>query len=133
MILLATSAFLELARRSAAAMNAISTRRNLFIATILTLTFLSLQVIAWRMVAPEAMTVGNAAFTFFVLLTAVHGLHLLGGLFVLTRAVARLQQPIAAGDKPAYAALQQTVRLCATYWHFLLLVWAGLFALLLST
>jgi len=29
--------------------------------------------------------------------------------------------------------LRMSVQLCTTYWHWLLLIWLGLFALLLST
>jgi cytochrome c oxidase subunit 3 len=31
------------------------------------------------------------------------------------------------------AAVRRSVELCTIYWHFLLLVWLGLFVMLLST
>lgn len=134
-VLIATSIVLELARR-AAALTAIPQARTLLaLATVLTLTFLSGQVVAWQLVAAEigGADRSNAAYAFFVLLTAVHGLHLLGGLFVLTRAVARLWRGFDATNLIAVGAIRQTIELCATYWHFLLIVWLGLFLLLLST
>jgi cytochrome c oxidase subunit III len=68
----------------------------------------------------------SAATAFFYLLTAVHGLHVLGGLVAWARASARAWR----GTDPARTRL--AVELCATYWHFLLAVWVVLYALLVS-
>jgi cytochrome c oxidase subunit 3 len=68
-----------------------------------------------------------------VLLTAVHGLHLIGGLSVLGRTAVRLWRGLAKASVVEVAAVRRSVELCTTYWHFLLLVWLGLFVLLLST
>jgi len=70
----------------------------------------------------------SPAIAFFYLLTGVHGLHLLGGLFVWGKTVVRMAQ---AGVELLDVAL--SVELCTVYWHYLLLVWLVLFALLLST
>jgi cytochrome c oxidase subunit 3 len=67
------------------------------------------------------------------LITAVHGIHLIGGMFVLARTIARVWR---GADKLAVVTrsrLRMSVQLCTTYWHWLLLIWLGLFALLLST
>jgi cytochrome c oxidase subunit III len=135
LVLIATSFVFELARHAALVPDVARMRSMLALAAVLTLTFLSGQVIAWQIVAaeiggPDRM---NAAYSFFVLLTAVHGLHLLGGLFVLTRAIARLWRGFDATNLIAVDGIRQTIQLCATYWHFLLVVWLGLFLLLLST
>jgi cytochrome c oxidase subunit 3 len=132
-VLVVTSLCLELARRAAAS-RAVSDMRTLLVAAcVLTLVFVAGQMYAWQLVGPEVMTRSNAAYTFFVLLTAVHALHLVGGLFVLTRAAARVSRDFDATNTLAMAAIRQTIGLCATYWHFLLLVWAGLFLLLLTS
>jgi cytochrome c oxidase subunit 3 len=68
-----------------------------------------------------------------VLLTALHGLHLIGGLFVLGRTARRLFRGIDAGNVVARSRIRLSVQLTTTYWHWLLLVWLGVFALLLST
>ena len=60
------------------------------------------------------------------MLTAVHGLHVLGGLVAWSRTSARAWQGVRA-DR-----LKLAVELCATYWHFLLVVWLVLFAVLAS-
>ena len=66
-------------------------------------------------------------FTFFFLLTGVHGLHILGGMYVWARATART---FGGGDE---AAVKHSIELCTIYWHFLLVVWLILFGLMLST
>jgi len=68
----------------------------------------------------------NPANSYFYLLTAVHGVHLLGGLMVLANVVFRVWYD----DNPS--ALSGPLQLCTTYWHFLLGVWLVLFALLTS-
>ena len=105
------------------------TRVRLFAAGSLTAGFLIGQMVAWRQLRlSELFTPQNPAIAFFYVLTAVHGLHLLGGLFVWTRTLARsLQKDIEPID------LRLSVELTTVYWHYLLLVWLGLFAVLLST
>ena len=101
---------------------------------LLTVLFLIGQVVAWRQ-ANASGTLGpsSPAYTFFVLLTATHGLHLVGGLLVLGRTATRLFRGIDKAGVVARARIQLSVQLCTTYWHWLLLIWLGLFALLLST
>ncbi|MFN3422418.1 MAG: heme-copper oxidase subunit III, partial [Armatimonadota bacterium] len=67
----------------------------------------------------------NPASSFFYLLTAVHGLHLLGGIVALVWTTAKAWR---GGYTPVNLL---GVELCAIYWHFLALVWIWLFALLL--
>jgi cytochrome c oxidase subunit 3 len=103
-------------------------------AGLLTLLFLGGQIFAWQ----QARTINDLgpdspAFAFFVLLTAIHGLHLIGGLFVLGRTTLRLFRGIDAGNVVARSRIRMSVQLCTTYWHWLLLIWLGVFALLLST
>jgi cytochrome c oxidase subunit III len=61
-------------------------------------------------------------------LTAVHGLHLLGGLFVWARTLVRM-----APKRPEPIDVRLSIELCTVYWHYLLFVWLALFALLIST
>jgi cytochrome c oxidase subunit III len=85
--------------------------------------------LAWRQLNQTGYFVtGNPATAFFYLLTAVHGLHLLGGLVVWGRTVARMTR---AGVE--LIDIRLSVELCTLYWHYLLLVWLVLFAVLLST
>lgn len=108
-------------------------RRPFAAAGLLTVLFLFGQVWAWHELSSLGRyTVETPAYVFFILLTAVHGLHLSGGLVVLARASIRMRR-VDANDAAAVSALDTSVSLCTTYWHFLLVVWVVLFALLLRT
>jgi cytochrome c oxidase subunit 3 len=93
------------------------------------IAFLAGQWLAWRQLQTAGYyAAGNPANAFFYVLTGLHGLHLLGGLFVWGRAAARLSR----GHMPRDTT-RLSVELCTVYWHYLLLVWLVLFGLLLST
>jgi cytochrome c oxidase subunit 3 len=101
-------------------------RMALAAAGVLSIGFLAGQVAAWQAIGPTLYYVqGSPAIAFFYVLTIVHGLHLLGGLYVLGRAAHRFAGGAELVD------LRQSVSLCATYWHFLLLVWLAVFGVLL--
>jgi len=92
-----------------------------------TVVFLIGQVLAWRQLGTMAFFgLTNPAIAFFYLITGLHGLHLLGGLVAWGRAVTKVW-----GDVDV-AKTRQSVELCTTYWHFLLLVWLILFGLLFT-
>ena len=102
-------------------------RRGLGVSGLLTLGFLAGQLYVWKQLVDAGYFVSTSAATsFFYLFTAVHGLHVLGGLVAWARASLRAWR----GSDPA--ALRLVVELCATYWHYLLLVWLVIYALLVS-
>jgi len=89
------------------------------------MVFLIGQLLAWQQLnAAGYFLAANPANAFFYLITAAHGLHVLGGLVALGRTTVR------AGRGAGAAKLRLGVELCAMYWHFLLLVWLVLMALL---
>ena len=94
---------------------------------VLTLAFILGQLAAWeQLVAAGYYAASNPANAFFYLFTAIHALHLVGGIWFLARLGFRVRHK-------DYVRAKQSVVLCATYWHYLLLVWLVLFALLLKT
>jgi cytochrome c oxidase subunit 3 len=94
----------------------------------LTFSFLAGQLWAWQqMDASGYFLTANPAYSFFYLLTAVHGVHLLGGLWVWARTTAKVLRGVEVGK------VRLSVELCTVYWHYLLLVWLVLFAVLLHT
>ena len=96
---------------------------------VLAWAFLAGQLLAWsQLTASGYFVTSNPATSFFYLLTAVHGLHLLGGLLVWSKTVVRLAR---AGAELIDVSL--SLELCTVYWHYLLLVWLVLYAVLLST
>jgi len=123
--LVASSAALQWAYFAAARDDAARLRLLLKIAAATSGCFLIGQLWAWRELIAEGFYVAsNAANAFFYLLTAVHGLHLLGGLVALARTIDKAWRPV------EQVALQTSVELCAIYWHFLLAVWLIMFAML---
>jgi cytochrome c oxidase subunit 3 len=107
-------------------------RFGLLAAGMSSLAFLACQLLAWRELAAAGyFSAGNPAAAFFYLVTAIHGLHMLGGLVVLYRTAIKAFGLPAASRPQALGRLRLSVELCATYWHFLLLVWLVLFSLLM--
>ena len=93
-----------------------------------TLAFLGGQLFAWNQLYNSGYyDLANPAVGFFYLLTAVHGLHLVGGLWVWGGTTIRAWRTGKVGKGTL------TVELCTVYWHYLLIVWLILFGLLLST
>jgi cytochrome c oxidase subunit III len=89
------------------------------------ITFLIGQLLAWRQLSVAGYFVAsNPANSFFYLITAAHGLHLMGGLVALGRTMAKVWRGAEV------AQVRMSVELCAIYWHFLLLVWLVLLGLL---
>jgi cytochrome c oxidase subunit 3 len=125
-VLLAASLALQFAANAAGDGRREFARAALIAAGALSIGFLAGQVLAWRAVGPSLYFVqGSPAVAFFYVLTIVHGLHLVGGLVVLGRASLRFAGGAELID------LRQSLSLCATYWHFLLLVWLAVFGVLL--
>jgi cytochrome c oxidase subunit III len=87
--------------------------------------FLVGQILVWRQLnAAGYFLATNPANAFFYLITGLHGLHMLGGLVALGRTIEK------AWRGAPMEQVRLSVELCATYWHFLLLVWLVLFSFL---
>jgi cytochrome c oxidase subunit III len=90
------------------------------------ITFLAGQLLAWQQLSAAGYFVAsNPANAFFYMITAVHGLHLTGGLVALGRTTAKVWH-----RNVATAEMRLSMELCTIYWHFLLLVWVVLLGLL---
>jgi cytochrome c oxidase subunit 3 len=121
-VLVASSATLEGARRRSRDGDRSVFRRWWLVTTALGVFFLVLQMVAWREMAARGIYVAsNPNVGFFYLFTAAHGIHLLGGiaglLLVAVRPLRRMSVEMAA-------------RVAAMYWHFLMVLWCGIFAFL---
>ncbi|MEP7350423.1 MAG: cytochrome c oxidase subunit 3 [Sphingorhabdus sp.] len=127
-VLVASSLAWESARRSARRGAREPMRLMTLAGGVLGLAFLVGQLLLWRQYqAGGYFLAANPANAFFYLLTAIHGLHLAGGIFACVRNIGQI-----SGQTDS-ARVSRNVRLCAIYWHFLLLVWLLLVVLLIST
>lgn len=92
-------------------------RRLLQVGGACALAFVLTQWSAWQALQQARVALaGNPAASFFYLLTALHGLHVIGGL---------VAWGLTLHDGQAWR-----IALCARYWHFLLVLWLLLFAAL---
>ncbi len=127
-ILALASVAFQLAKGAASRGQLLTVKVGLIVGGACTTLFLLGQLVAWQQLnASGYFMTGNPANAFFYLLTALHGLHLLGGMWVWGRTTTRV---LTSAD---VESVRLSVELCTVYWHYLLLVWIGLFALLLST
>jgi cytochrome c oxidase subunit 3 len=121
LILLASSWTLQRGRR------AISTSQGrtwLLLTLVLGLLFVGGQVIAWRELAAQGLFLNtNPSSSFFYVFTALHALHLLGGVTALGYVLALLY---ASGARPTLGALDAT----SLYWHFMDVLWLYLLVVL---
>ena len=111
-----------------AARNGISQRikPGLLVTGLLTTAFLVGQYVVWQQLnASGHYVTSNPADAFFFLVTGLHALHILGGMYVWARATKRA---FTSSD-----SVEESIQLCTVYWHFLLVVWLVLFGLMLST
>lgn len=101
--------------------------RLLLLTGLLGLGFLALQLIAWRQLAGQGIYLAsNPHSSFFYVLTAVHGMHLLVGLLALFLILLRAERKGAA-DTGKQIAVTDGV---AVYWHYMDFLWIYLFVLL---
>src|SRR5688572_22047579 len=134
LVLVLASGAMQIARNRIDSDDLTGGRSYFLAAGLLTLVFLAGQIWAWPQAsASKELGPDSPAFSFFVLLTALHGLHLVGGLVVLGRTTRRLFRGVDPSHVVARSRIRMSVQLRTTYWHWMLLVWLGLFALLLST
>lgn len=126
-LLISSSLGLQWAVVGARAGQMAAVRQGLLISGLLAFAFLAGQLVAWRQLQTRSVfDITNPAIAFFFMITALHGLHLLGGLVAWARTTSKMRRgwPL--------AELRLSVELCAFYWHFLLIVWLVLFGLLFS-
>jgi cytochrome c oxidase subunit 3 len=98
---------------------------GLFCGGVSAIVFLVGQLLAWQQLRVAGYFVAsNPANSFFYLITAVHGLHLTGGLVALGRTITKVWRGA------EMTKMRLSVELCAIYWHFLLLVWLVLLGVL---
>lgn len=94
---------------------------------VLGLVFLWMQFEGWReLVKMNVYFVGNPSGSFFYVFTGLHGFHIISGLIVL------LYSWIAAFKLRVHAKNLRRIQICATYWHFLDILWLYLFVFLLT-
>jgi len=127
-VLLASSMTLEMARRRIAVFME-GTRDFdwepagwLYSTMLLGVVFVVGQYVAWMQLQSEGLYLAtNPNSSFFYLLTAVHAIHVLGGLIGLTYVIGKLRR---------VALRRSTLDTFSYYWHFMGILWVYLLLLL---
>lgn len=133
-LLVLGSIALQRARGAARRENLDSLRLSLTTGGALTIAFLIGQLVAWQQLTDAGYFVTtNPADAFFYILTGLHGLHMLGGLWFWARACLSVWRKLETSPVMEITNVRLRVELCSVYWHYLLLIWLILFGLLLST
>lgn len=95
------------------------------VAAFFSLQFMLAQLWLWRDLHSMGHTlVSNPSHSYFYLMTGVHALHLAGGLVIMLGALVLIWR------RAASERLERSLKLCSTYWHYLLGLWLVLFVLL---
>ena len=95
---------------------------------VFAILFIAGQMLAWSTLQASGNYLAtNPAISFFYLLTGLHAVHLLGGLWVWSKSSIRLM----SGGK--IEDIRESIELCTLYWHFLLIIWFIVFAILSNT
>lgn len=115
LVLLGSSVTLEWARRRQAPL-------ALHLTIALGVLFVAGQVLAWRqLIAQQQSLASGPSSAFFYVFTALHAMHVLGGIAGLTYVERRMT---AGGVPPG------TYKAAALYWHFMAALWLYLLVLL---
>lgn len=124
LILVASSFTIQAARRYLHEDQRAAFKRWWAITTGLGILFLGGQLIAWRQLAAQGVfLVTNPSSSFFYVLTAAHGLHLVGGILALLYVSQR-------NWRRSRMSLATATDVASIYWHFMDGLWVFLLALL---
>jgi len=102
------------------------TKIAISITMVLGLAFLVGQFMAWgELVKRNVYFVGNPSGSFVYVISGLHGMHIIGGIVFLLIVL------VAAFRYKVHAKSLSQIEMCATYWHFLDVLWLYLFVFLL--
>ena len=136
LLILASSATFEAARRAERRGRHEVYRRWLLASLLLGFGFLVSQLLAWRELVGQGIYLAtNPHSSFFYLLSGLHGIHLLGGILGLSYlAIRARRETTSVGVSGAAGSVERkrraSVDAIGLYWHFMDGLWVYLFALL---
>jgi cytochrome c oxidase subunit 3 len=132
-VIIASSVTFTLARKSLRADDGAAYRRWLTVTLLLGLAFLSCQFLAWRGLIAQGVYLSSSPHSsFFYLLTALHALHLAGGIVGLSYLLLRAGRAARGGEEERVTKIRRRAAVDAVgiYWHFMDGLWVYLFGLL---
>src|SRR5947208_14774347 len=120
-----SSLALHRAVRALRALDARGLRRWLVVAAALGVLFLGLQATQWTLLVRGGLSFTATTYgTTFYMLTGVHAAHALSGVAWLLVIAVSQREPWVPDSR------QRKIEVCGLYWHFVGLIWLGLYVLL---
>tara|TARA_Y100001970_G_scaffold197914_1_gene240786 strand:- start:856 stop:1536 length:681 start_codon:yes stop_codon:yes gene_type:complete len=102
-------------------------KKNLITVGVLSYLFLILQLILWYQLMIEGNYVStNTYFSSFYFFTALHGIHLLGGLFFWGKVTSKIFKL----EERDYKKEEKSITALSVYWLFLFIVWFVFFTIM---
>jgi len=124
-LLIVLSLALVMAERAARAGRLPGLNRMLGVSVLLTVAFLAAQISNWMRMASHSILPDQSLFVwFFYLLTILHSAHVFFGLVPLVLVTFRARAGRYTADN------HETIHLVGMYWHFLLVTWVAIMAVL---
>jgi cytochrome c oxidase subunit III len=119
-VLLASSVSLHWGERQIDGGRSFAARAAVVVTMVLGLSFLAIQAVEFRERLQEIRPDTDAYGSMFYLITSVHAMHVVLGLFMLLYVL--MLPRIGRNDKPPH----QPLRSAAMYWHFVDVVWVAI-------
>tara|TARA_Y100000590_G_scaffold185559_1_gene211467 strand:- start:2644 stop:3324 length:681 start_codon:yes stop_codon:yes gene_type:complete len=102
-------------------------KKNLLVVGALSYIFLLLQLLLWYQLMIDGKFVStNTYFSSFYFFTALHGLHLLGGLFFWGKVTSKIFKL----EEKDYKNEEKSITALSVYWLFLFIVWFAFFTIM---
>lgn len=131
-VVVASSAMMHMAYIQFRRNNVYLYRGFITLTTLLGITFLVLQIMAWQQWTNGGITLTtNVAGSFVYIISGAHFLHVLGGVVALiiftVKAFTSIKSPVDSVMQNIDPDKQVAVELITTYWHFVDILWLYLF------
>ena len=102
-------------------------KKNLLVVGALSYIFLLLQLLLWYQLMIDGKFVStNTYFSSFYFFTALHGIHLLGGLFFWGKVTSKIFKL----EEKDYKNEEKSITALSVYWLFLFIVWFAFFTIM---
>ena len=125
-VILLSSVTMQWAYFAAKKDNMSTTRLMVTLTFVLGVVFLVGQFYGWKeLVLDRVYLVGNPSGSFVYVITGLHGLHIISALVYVAILL------VAVGRGKVHSGRLLSIEMCATYWHFLGVLWLYLFVFLL--
>jgi cytochrome c oxidase subunit 3 len=128
-IIIASSITYYLGQRGILANDQPRAKRWMVVTTIFGASFISSQLLVWLALVNRGLYMSTNPYAgFFYIMTAVHAVHVLGGIIALGSILLRVWHPVSSEESKARRSTMSQV--VGWYWHFMGALWFVLLGLL---